>query len=458
MPKISKRKQQSREASQVSANKRKAVLRVKNINEINQCLTQMNDDELQLIYQGIVKQPNSQEKNKTTHRQKLLSMVEKLPDNQLKSAIHLLDTMRYSKGQNKGNLLSPFLQDKALSIINSSFYKAGQDSNSLIQSNKALQKQVTQLEHLNAKKNYKIKQLTGTLSQYKYKQCQHISRVRAAACKPLIVNSQNLKATIQATLMKNKYQYSTGFINLATQISQINQMSFRSTIQVTNSILGFLTEESLPLSISRQSIIRWNKEISEIHVNKIFNQDIFSEYFTFGIMLDESTRGQQKIFMLCVISWDSKSNKPSFQVLEMKDLVACTGKSIAQTLQDTFNHFKLNPQQCFVCVTDNTNYMSGKTGGAISLFNKLNNTNMFRIPCGLHVAHIIMNNFEEAAFGKLPSVSGFSQKEHPANLLYLAWELHDGYSKSDKDKPMGIRSDYICQLYKERFNYQLKNY
>ncbi|RIB24586.1 hypothetical protein C2G38_2065189 [Gigaspora rosea] len=143
--------------------------------------------------------------------------------------------------------------------------------------------------------------------------------------------------------------------------------------------------------------------------------------------------------MLCVISWDSKSNKPSFQVLEMKDLVACTGKSIAQTLQDTFNHFKLNPQQCFVCVTDNTNYMSGKTGGAISLFNKLNNTNMFRIPCGLHVAHIIMNNFEEAAFGKLPSVSGFSQKEHPANLLYLAWELHDGYSKSDKDKPMGIR-------------------
>ncbi|CAG8647082.1 25259_t:CDS:2, partial [Gigaspora rosea] len=150
--------------------------------------------------------------------------------------------------QNKGNLLSPFLQDKALSIINSSFYKAGQDSNSLIQ----------------------IKQLTGTLSQCKYKQRQHISRVRAAARKPLIVNSQNLKATIQATLMKNK---------------------FNRTIQVTNSILGFLIEESLPLSISRRSIIRWNKEISEIHVNKIFNQDIFSEYFTFGIMLGESTRG-----------------------------------------------------------------------------------------------------------------------------------------------------------------------
>jgi hypothetical protein len=27
-----------------------------------------------------------------------------------------------------------------------------------------------------------------------------------------------------------------------------------------------------------------------------------------------------------------------------------------------------------------------------------------------------MNNFEEVVFGKLPNVSGFSQKELPANL------------------------------------------
>lgn len=102
--------------------------------------------------------------------------------------------------------------------------------------------------------------------------------------------------------------------------------------------------------------------------------------------------------------------------------------------------------------------MSGEAGGAITLFNKLSGAKLFRIPCGLHVAHIIMNNFEEIAFGKLPNTSGFSQKEHPANLLYLAWDLHDGYNKSDKDKPMGIRSDYITQLYKELFDYQLTKY
>src|SRR6266511_1952246 len=69
-----------------------------------------------------------------------------------------------------------------------------------------------------------------------------------------------------------------------------------------------------------------------------------------------------------------------------------------------------------------------------------------------------MNNFEEVAFGKLLNVSGFSQKELPANLLYLAWDLHDGYNKTDKDKPMGIQSDYICRLYEERFGYQLTKY
>ncbi|CAB5317701.1 unnamed protein product [Rhizophagus irregularis] len=76
----------------------------------------------------------------------------------------------------------------------------------------------------------------------------------------------------------------------------------------------------------------------------------------------------------------------------MKDLATCTGISVAQAIYDIFDHFKVNSEQCFVCISDNTNYMSGKSGGAISLFNK-----------------------QKVAFGKLPNVSGFSQKELPAN-------------------------------------------
>ncbi|RIB01345.1 hypothetical protein C2G38_2256236 [Gigaspora rosea] len=49
---------------------------------------------------------------------------------------------------------------------------------------------------------------------------------------------------------------------------------------------------------------------------------------------------------------------------------------------------------------------------------------------------------------KLPNISGFSQKEHPANLLYLVWDLHNSYNKSDKDKPM----EWLLSQLKDRPN------
>ncbi|CAG8534775.1 16429_t:CDS:2 [Gigaspora rosea] len=42
-------------------------------------------------------------------------------------------------------------------------------------------KQIIQLEHANAKKRHKVKQLIGTLLQYELKQRHHISKVHAAA-------------------------------------------------------------------------------------------------------------------------------------------------------------------------------------------------------------------------------------------------------------------------------------
>ncbi|RIA82251.1 hypothetical protein C1645_743915 [Glomus cerebriforme] len=59
-----------------------------------------------------------------------------------------------------------------------------------------------------------------------------------------------------------------------------------------------------------------------------------------------------------------------------------------------------------------------------------------------------MNNFEEIVFGKLPSISGFSQKELPANLLYLAWDLHDGYNKTGTQKALELHQKWLnCWLH-----------
>ncbi|RIB00957.1 hypothetical protein C2G38_2150669 [Gigaspora rosea] len=79
-------------------------------------------------------------------------------------------------------------------------------------------------------------------------------------------------------------------------------------------------------------------------------------------MVDESTRDQQKIFALCIIFWNLKNNKQDFRVLEMKDLANCSGKLVAQAIHDTLSHYQINFQQCHICVSDNTNYMSDKTG------------------------------------------------------------------------------------------------
>lgn len=60
---------------------------------------------------------------------------------------------------------------------------------------------------------------------------------------------------------------------------------------------------------------------------------------------------------------------------------------------------------------------------------------------------IIFNHFKQKAFSTLSNSTGFSQKLHPYNLLYLAWNLHDGYNSSDKDKLLNINASIIKELY-----------
>ncbi len=84
--------------------------------------------------------------------------------------------------------------------------------------------------------------------------------------------------------------------------------------------------------------------------------------------------------------------------------------------------------------------------------------NSFHIPCGLHVIQIVLMNFENAAFGKLDLPSGLSLKEHPYNLINLAFYLHNGYDESNKNNPLNMKVEIIYQLYKELLDYNLTKY
>ena len=72
--------------------------------------------------------------------------------------------------------------------------------------------------------------------------------------------------------------------------------------------------------------------------------------------------------------------------------------------------------------------------------------------------HIILTNFEETAFGKTSTTIGFSKEKHPFNLLYLAWELHNGYNESNKESPLGMKAKHIQSLYQSLLGQHFSKY
>ena len=103
--------------------------------------------------------------------------------------------------------------------------------------------------------------------------------------------------------------------------------------------------------------------------------------------------------------------------------------------------------------------MSGSKSGAVVKFNLMCQSSSYRIPCGLHALQIALVNFENTVFGKTNSPSGLSlEQKHPHNLLNLTYHLHDGYSDSNKESPLNMKSDLIHKLYWCLLRYPLKTY
>ncbi|CAB4406047.1 unnamed protein product [Rhizophagus irregularis] len=142
----------------------------------------------------------------------------------------------------------------------------------------------------------------------------------------------------------------------------------------------------------------------------------------------------------------------------MKDVLRCNADTMSTQALQICNETSMDPKNCHFWLTDNTAYMASKTGGAVAKFNKISQSQSFRIPCGLHAVHIALMNFENAAFGKIDAIKGLSLKEHPYNVLNLAFYLHDGYDLSDKDNPLNLKASVIRNLYKILFDYDLTKY
>src|SRR5207244_3139426 len=100
--------------------------------------------------------------------------------------------------------------------------------------------------------------------------------------------------------------------------------------------------------------------------------------------------------------------------------------TIANTIAQTFQKYLLMPIQCLTFLTDNTNYMSGKTSSTVTKFNQITSANTFQILYSLHVIHIVLNAFETTAFEKSLQQLDFLIK----NIHIIFYILLDFYMKN----------------------------
>ncbi|RIB30789.1 hypothetical protein C2G38_2151764 [Gigaspora rosea] len=184
------------------------------------------------------------QKLRKNHRVALVSQIEQLPQQEVFVAAHLFNTMRYSKGFNKNEILSPYLQNKAQEFILQNSYKH--------QSVQSLKEMNHQLLTNNKKLNKKIFSIS-----------------------PEIFNEK-----MKSLFKVNKRDYSPNMIWLAIRISQVGQVSVRSTIECIKTA-------------------------------------------NYRIMLDESTRVETKQFVICLIFWDLDKEIPVAQTNSSTIQIGC---------------------------------------------------------------------------------------------------------------------------------------
>ncbi|CAJ0890169.1 15614_t:CDS:2, partial [Entrophospora sp. SA101] len=234
-----------------------------------------------------------------------------------------------------------------------------------------------------------------------------------------------------------------------------------NTIDQTNmaelKIFAFLTGQSPESWLSHRTLARWNKEVAQVVIHdNLPNKDC--RFFSYGIIADESTRGEKKIFLVCLSYWNHHTNEPLLSIIRMVDIERCSAIVVCDTIIESCQSYNIFTNKCLYWLTDNTGYMSGEKGGAVVEFKKKTGSKTVRIPCGLHAIHIVVNAFEKITFGSNPNPSGLSLRPHPFNLLNLAYYLHNGYNDSDKDNPLNMKTETIKKLYWTFLQYQLKNY
>src|SRR2546423_14030291 len=86
-------------------------------------------------------------------------------------------------------------------------------------------------------------------------------------------------------------------------------------------------------------------------------------------MVDESTRGDTKNFVVCFMYRDIKQNMPITTIVDLKDMNKCDAESVSESVIETCDNHNIDVKKCMVWLTANMAYLSEHLNGAIVEFN-----------------------------------------------------------------------------------------
>jgi hypothetical protein len=273
-------------------------------------------------------------------RLELIDLIRALPDDEIIAACHLFNSMTYPNGK----ILSPYIVNKAKEFVIEGLYK--QNSSVTVMRNK-----IETLEKEN-KKLYKdkeitdshVRSLTAKVAKGEEAKARYIGMIRSIIQKRKTISPEQFGKEAEKLIKTNKKEYTPQFVKLATEISNTGHNSISSTAECTKKIYTFLTGKELDESISRSTISRWNKEVAKLSVLENLCAGSESRFFTYGIMADESTRGEKKVFLVCFTYWNDKKDEPTLTLAKMVDLDRCTGIAIANTVIRTCEEYNFDPK------------------------------------------------------------------------------------------------------------------
>lgn len=420
--------------------------------------TSENANTISLPESNIEKSKNATKIRLEKKRAGLIDQIKILPDDEVDAACCLFETMKYSDGEKKAKTFSTYITKKAKTFITEGLHKHDSSITAIQHKIDLLEKDNIRLQREKENAESQVRSLKMKVVKGEGAKVRYIKKIRSITQKRKKMSPEQFKMETEKLIKVNKKEYTPQFVQLVTELSNTGIISISSTVELTKKMYTFLTGEEPDKWISVGTVSRWNEEIARLFTCKSLSIDIESRFFTYGVMADESTRGEKKIFLVCFTCWNSENEEPMLTLAEMKDIGRCTGIEIANVVLKTCEKYGFDPTRCNFWLTDNAAYMSGLKSGAVAVFNHKSQAQAYRIPCGIHSVHIAITKFENEAFGKLKSSSTSLLTEHPSNLLNMAYYLHDGYKDSDRGNPMNMKADTIKNLYWTLLQYRLKQY